>query len=172
MNRMAHRREHHAAAAKIIRPAGNRLGPQILVGQAIDVLGFQQNVFLVLVIVNIVLFVVDNKVAHSLSDRVLIPRRLHPERPERRMSNVCAPHHLPIVLRGERDVAAVVERIKSIAGSHEILDRRALIFCHPHCRFRISGPSWKILQVPLVVRVGVGTEIPVWPDHSVTKAKK
>ena len=64
------------------------------VDEAIHVLCFEDDVLMIFVVVQVVLFIINYKFRDAVGNRVLIRRRPHTERPERWMTDKRSPHDL------------------------------------------------------------------------------
>jgi len=96
---MPRRREHNPSAPVVVGPTGDRFRSQTLVRQAIEILGLEQDVLMVLVVMNVMLLVVDDEVRDAPCNGMARIHHANFERPERWMANVGAAHHVAISWR-------------------------------------------------------------------------
>src|SRR5437870_5041817 len=119
MDGMADGSEDDAAATEIVCPAGNRFRAEVLKRQPVDILRFEKDVLLVLVVLHVMLLVVDDEIAYALRDGMARVHHPNFKRAQRRVAYIRSAHHLAIRSGGERNMAAVMQGIKAVTGIHE-----------------------------------------------------
>src|SRR5258708_14693856 len=102
---MTRRCKHYSSLAEVVSPARDRLRAVLFVSQTIQILGFEQLILGIFVVLDIVLFVVDHEIPNALGDRVRRVSNPHPEGPERGVTDVSSALHFAIRLRSQRDMA-------------------------------------------------------------------
>src|SRR4051794_3411215 len=114
------------------------------------------------------LFVIDDEVLETRCDGMILVLDVNLERAQRGMTNVSTPHHLAIILRPQRDVTAIMQRVEAISRLHKFLNSGALLLRHPRLRF--GRRKFGLVFKPLFIsRVCIRAKISIRPDHSITK---
>src|ERR1700749_810192 len=98
MNRVTYRSKCYAALAVVIGPGRNRLRSVVLVVQAIDIVGFGQNILRILVIIDKMLLVVDDEILDTRGDGMVVVLDVNLKRRQRWVTHVSSAHHVTIVL--------------------------------------------------------------------------
>src|SRR5258708_39073325 len=96
MNCVAGSRKHDASLSVLICPACDGLGPEILVPQAVYILGLKQNVFGIFVVLHVMLLVVNEKILDSLRNRMRCVGHTDSERAQGRVPDVSSAHNVAI----------------------------------------------------------------------------
>src|SRR3954453_9003604 len=125
MDRMSSSGKHDPPLTEVVGSASNGFGAVLFVSQAVDIFRFQDDVLAVTIVFNEMLFVIVDEFLNPLGNRMLVLGRPDAKRGEWRMADVGASHPLGIILRTQRDVAAIVKGIETVSRLHEVSDRCA-----------------------------------------------
>src|ERR1700735_917735 len=149
---MADGGENDPPLAVIVSPARRRFLPIGLVFQSIDIFRLKYYVFLLLVVGDVVLLVVDHKVPDALCNWVFFVHHANLEGTQRGVAHVGPAHDIAIILRRKRNMAIIVEGIESTSGLDKLLHRRSLLFGDPGLwlSLRELAPIFEAILVALV----------------------
>src|SRR6476646_10408175 len=93
---VTYRCEYNPAVSKAIGPARDGFDSSLFVHQAVHILRLQNDVFAILVVLDVVLFIIDHERLQALSDGMACSGSAHTEGPQRRMTDIGSAHHFPI----------------------------------------------------------------------------